>query len=119
MFQFLWRDLSSEFDVIGSYFKSETGMKHQFVMMYILNTTHAFNLYSFEVMAIVLDGASTNLAAMKYFTMGRAQVLMELMITLQLMNHTTSNHGSQIHSQQLNCFSSLVHLMSLRVSLLH
>ncbi|XP_067042166.1 uncharacterized protein [Acropora muricata] len=72
VFQFLWRDLSSEFDVIGPYFKSEAGMKHQFVMTCILNTTHAFHLYSFEVMAIVLDGASTNLAAMKYFTMGRA-----------------------------------------------
>lgn len=70
VFQFLWRDLSSEFDVIGPYFKSEAGMKHQFVMTCILNTTHAFHLYSFEVMAIVLDGASTNLAAMKYFTMG-------------------------------------------------
>lgn len=35
-------------------------------------TIHAFHLYGFEVMAIVLDGASTNLAAMKYFTMGKA-----------------------------------------------
>ena len=70
MFQFLWRDLSSEFDLIGPYFESEAGMKHQFVMTCILITTHAFQLYSFEVMAIVLDGANTNLAAMKYFTMG-------------------------------------------------
>lgn len=45
VFQFLWRDLSSELDVIGPYFKSEAGMKHQFVMMCILNTTHAFHLY--------------------------------------------------------------------------
>ena len=36
---------------------------------------------------------------------------MELMMTLQLMNHTTSKHGSQIHSQELKFFSSLVHLM--------
>lgn len=70
VFQFLWRDLSSEFDVIGPYFKSEAGMKHQFVMTCILNTIHALHLYGFEVMALVLDGASTNLAAIKYFSMG-------------------------------------------------
>ena len=70
--QFLWRDLTSEFDVTGPYYKSEVGMKHQFVMTCILTTIHAFHLYGFEVMAIVLDGASTNLAAMKYFTMGKA-----------------------------------------------
>lgn len=70
--QFVWRDLTSEFDVTGPYYKSEVGMKHQFVMTCILTTIHAFHLYGFEVMAIVLDGASTNLAAMKYFTMGKA-----------------------------------------------
>lgn len=72
VYQFLWRDLTSEFDVTGPYYKSEVGMKHQFVMTCILTTIHAFHLYGFEVMAIVLDGGSTNLAAMKYFTMGKA-----------------------------------------------
>ena len=72
VFQFLWRDLSSGFDVIGLYFKSEAGMKHQFVMTCILNAIYALHLYGFEVMAIELDGATTNLAAIKYFTMGIA-----------------------------------------------
>lgn len=70
VFQFFWRDLSSEFDVIGFYFKSEVGMKYQFVMMCIFNIIYVFYLYSFEVMVIVLDGVSINLVVMKYFIMG-------------------------------------------------
>ncbi|KAL9977119.1 hypothetical protein ACROYT_G014492 [Oculina patagonica] len=45
--QFLWQNLSNEFDVIGPYFKSEAGMKHQFVMTCILNAIHALHLYGF------------------------------------------------------------------------
>ena len=36
---------------------------------------------------------------------------MELMATLQLMNHTASKHGSQVPSQELKFYSSLIHLM--------
>ncbi len=42
--QFLWQNLSSEFDVIGPCFKSEAGMKHQFVMTYIPIIIHALHL---------------------------------------------------------------------------
>lgn len=70
--QFLRLDLNRKFDVIGPYFECEAGMKHQFVMTCILNAIHALHLYGFEVMAIVLDCASTKLAAINYFTMGMA-----------------------------------------------
>jgi len=69
--QFLWRDLTSEFDVIGPYYSSHNGMKHKFVMTCVFSAIHALHLYGFETMVVVLDGASTNLAAMKYFILGK------------------------------------------------
>lgn len=71
IFQFLWRDLTSEFDVLGPYYSSHDGMKHKFRMTCILSAIHSFHLYNFETMVLVLDGASSNLAAMKYFTQGK------------------------------------------------
>lgn len=69
--QFLWRDLTSEFDVIGPYYSSNDGMKHKFVMTCLLHTINSLHLYGFETNIVVLDGASTNLAAMKYLIMGK------------------------------------------------
>ena len=90
MFQFLWRDLSSEFDLIGPYFESEAGMKHQFVMTCILITTHAFQLYSFEVMAIVLDGASK--VAKWYFSL---HFCCEAACAQELYYMTVDNKGGE------------------------
>ena len=66
--QTLWRDLTSDFDVIGPYFTSENGMDSKFIIAFLFTTIHSFHIYGFETSAVVLDGASTNLKAVKVLT---------------------------------------------------
>ena len=68
--QFLWRDLTSDFDVIGPYFSSNKGMECKFVISCLMTTIQAFHIYGFKTMAVVCDGASTNLKAVKHLTTG-------------------------------------------------
>ena len=66
--QYLWRCTASNFDVIGPYFTSGTAMSAQFIIASLFETIHSFHLYSFETKAILCDGASTNLCAIKLLT---------------------------------------------------
>lgn len=70
--QFLWRDLTSVFDLIGPYFSTGKGMECKFVISCLMTTIQAFQIYGFKTMAVVCDGASTNLKAIKYFTTGKS-----------------------------------------------
>lgn len=70
--QFLWRDLTSDFDVIGPYFSSGKGMECKFVISCLMTTIQAFHIYGFKTMAVVCDGASTNFKAIKYLTTGKS-----------------------------------------------
>ena len=63
--QFLWRDITSDFDVVGPYFSSATSYDHRFVIAAIKETMLIFHAYDFLVVGLVCDGASTNLAAIK------------------------------------------------------
>lgn len=69
--QFLWRDLTSDFDVIGPYFSSGKGLECKFIMSCLTTTIQAFHIYGFNTIAVVCDGASANLKAIKYLTMGK------------------------------------------------
>lgn len=42
--QFLWRDLTSAFDVIGPYFSSGKGMECKFVISCLMTTIQAFHI---------------------------------------------------------------------------
>ena len=66
--QFLWRDLTSDFDVIGPYFSSGKGMECKYIISCLMTTMHSFHIYGFKTMAVVCDGASANLKAIKYLT---------------------------------------------------
>ena len=66
--QFLWRDLTSDFDVIGPYFSSGRGMECKYIISCLMTTIHSFHIYGFKTMAVVCDGASANLKAIKYLT---------------------------------------------------
>lgn len=68
MLQFLWRDLTSKFDVMGPYYSSAESLKSKFILACLYETMKLFQLYGFQTSAVVCDGASTNLTALKTAT---------------------------------------------------
>ena len=63
--QFLWRDLSSDFDVVGPYFNCSSSMETQFLHSMVTRTMLAFSQFGFQVRALLCDGASSNLSLFK------------------------------------------------------
>lgn len=63
--QFLWRDLTSKFDVIGPYFTCAGSWDHKFLLECIMRTIQAFTLYNFRIQVLLCDGASSNHAVIK------------------------------------------------------
>ena len=63
--QFLWRDLSSEFDVIGPYFTVSSTMESKFLHSMVTRTMLAFVQHGFSARALLCDGASSNLSLLK------------------------------------------------------
>ena len=70
MIQFMWRDLTSDFDVVGPYFSAAQSLEHGFIISCINQTMRTFHAYNFEVVGMVCDGASSNLAAIKMLCTG-------------------------------------------------
>ena len=66
--QFLWRCIASDFDIIGPYFTSADQMKAKFIIAALFDTMYALQLYDFETIAVLCDGASSNLSAIKILT---------------------------------------------------
>lgn len=65
--QFIWRDLSSDFDVIGPYFTIPSTMEAKYLHSLVTRTMLAFAQFGFGVKALLSDGASSNLSLMKLF----------------------------------------------------
>lgn len=63
--QFLWRDLTSSFDMIGPYFTSHKSIDSGFVVEQLTNAMQSLSQFGFRTLAVVCDGASSNVAAMK------------------------------------------------------
>ena len=64
--QFLWRDLSSDFDMVGPYFNSSSSLETQSLHAMVIRTMLVFSQFSFGVRALLCDdGASSNLSLMK------------------------------------------------------
>ena len=63
--QFLWRDLTSDFDIIGPYFTSAKTMDSKFILSCVLETIKLFHLHGLSTSLLVCDGASTNLFTIK------------------------------------------------------
>ena len=62
---FLWRDFSSNTDVIGRYFTADLVMEANFVTSSVLEGMLAFESFHFDVSRIVCDGSNCNLSFMK------------------------------------------------------
>ncbi len=66
--QFLWRDLTSNFDIIGPFFSLNSTINHPVVIETLMETMRVFENYGFTTSCVVCDGASSNLAAIKLLT---------------------------------------------------
>ena len=62
--QFVWRDLTSNFDIVGPYYTSD-GFDAQFTLGCIHDALFLFAAYNFNVLCLVGDGASWNLSLFK------------------------------------------------------
>ncbi len=65
MLQYLWRDLTSSYDIIGPYFSLKSTIDHHIVIETLFETMRVYHNYGFETRVIVCDGASSNLSANK------------------------------------------------------
>ena len=63
--QFLWRDLTSGFDLIGPYFQVEGSITSGILQEFVMLTLKAFATYEFKVSIMLCDGASSNLTVLK------------------------------------------------------
>lgn len=63
--QTLWRDLTSDFDVIGPHYTSESSFEHKALCPILLDAIRQFHICGFDVVAVVCDGASSNLTMIK------------------------------------------------------
>eukprot|EP00795_Rhopilema_esculentum_P005812 gene5812-11113_t len=66
--QYLWRDLTSSYDIIGPYFSLKTTIDHNTMIETLFETMRVFHIFGFETRVIVCDGASSNLFAIKLLT---------------------------------------------------
>ena len=64
--QFLWRDLTSSFDIVGPYFTCCGSLASKFILACVLET---LQMYGFKTSILVCDGAAANLTTIKA-TMG-------------------------------------------------
>ena len=67
MLQFLWRDLTSCFDIVGPYYSSSESLKSKFIVACVYETM-VFQLHHFQTSVLICDGASSNMTALKTTT---------------------------------------------------
>jgi len=56
--QFLWRDLTSNFDIVGPYFTCATTVESKFVMACVLETIKLFQWHGLKTSILVCDGGN-------------------------------------------------------------
>ncbi|XP_065905179.1 uncharacterized protein [Dysidea avara] len=63
--QFLWRDLTSSFDIVGPFYTSNETMQAKFICSCVFQTLKLFKVHDLRTCLLVCDGAAPNLAALK------------------------------------------------------
>ena len=63
--QFLWRDLTSDYDIIGPYLTSSGMVDSSFTSSCVLNTVKLFQRHGLSTSSLICDGASSNLSLIK------------------------------------------------------
>ena len=64
--QFLWRDLTSSYDIVGPFFTSKESVDAQFIWSCVLETVSLFQTYGLRTSLIVCDGGPANLTTIKF-----------------------------------------------------
>ena len=65
MLQFLWCDLTSDFDVLGPYFSLSSTAEAKQLHTFVTSTMIALHKYGFRTRCLLCDGASSNLSLLK------------------------------------------------------
>ena len=63
--QSLWRDLTSDYDIIGPHYTSDGPFQHHALCRLLMDSIHQFHIHGFETVAVVCDGAASNLTMIK------------------------------------------------------
>jgi len=63
--QFLWRDLTSCYDILGPYFTSASTVESKFVSACMFKTIKLFQHHGLKTSLLACDGGSTNIATIK------------------------------------------------------
>ena len=63
--QFLWRDLTSSYHMIGPYFPVPNSMDSNILQEFFMQCLKEFSAYGFRVSIVLCDGASSNLTLLK------------------------------------------------------
>ena len=63
--QTLWRDMTSDCDIVGPYYTSSGPFKAKTMLPCVLDALRKFHCHGFDVCALVCDGASSNLTMIK------------------------------------------------------
>ena len=63
--QFLWRDLTSCYDIVGPYFTCADSVDSKFILTCVLETIKLFQHHGLKTTLLVCDGCAANLATIK------------------------------------------------------
>ena len=63
--QFLWRDLTSTYDIVGPYFTCADSVDSKFVLTCVLETIKLFQHHGLKTSLLVCDGCAANLTTIK------------------------------------------------------
>ena len=63
--QTLWRDFTSDFDVIGPHYSNDSTFSHDVFCRVLIDAIQQFHVCGFQTLAIVTDGASANTKMIK------------------------------------------------------
>ena len=63
--QFLWRDLSSIYDIVGPYFTCSNSVEGKFVIACVFETIKLFQFHGLKTSLLVCNGGPANIAAIK------------------------------------------------------
>ena len=50
--QFIWRDLTSDYDIIGPYFPSDSSLDHRFILRAVTKSIILFEQFGFKVSGV-------------------------------------------------------------------
>ena len=65
MLQTLWRDFSTNHDIVGPYYTSTGTFDAKFMLACLMDSLQQFHAFGFKISLVIVDGASSNLSCIK------------------------------------------------------